>query len=151
MAFESRSRPFFFKKKKKSVIYTPHCSGSLTSEVSHFIYFLIGLIYVFILAARWASFAAHGLSSCSERASGCSCREWALGTRLQEVWPRGPGVSATGSRAQSPWLWPMGLAAPWHVASPWTSDGTRISCIDRWILYHWTTREALILHFKRSH
>ena len=68
---------------------------------------------------------------------------------LQGTWAQ--QFQLTGYRVWAQQLWPMGLAAPWHVASPWTSDGTRISCIDRWILYHWTTREALILHFKRSH
>ena len=37
----------------------------------------------------------------------------------------------------------MGLVVPWHVGSSWTRDWIRVSCIDRWILYHWATREAL--------
>ena len=36
-----------------------------------------------------------------------------------------------------------GLVAPWHVGSFWTRNRTCSSCIGRWILYHWTTREAL--------
>ena len=29
-----------------------------------------------------------------------------------------------------------------HVGSSWIRDRTHASCIGRWILYHWTTREA---------
>ena len=29
-----------------------------------------------------------------------------------------------------------------HVGYSWTRDWTRVSCIDRWILNHWATREA---------
>ena len=35
------------------------------------------------------------------------------------------------------------LVAPWHVGSQFTTrDRTRIPCIGRWTLNHWTTREA---------
>ena len=34
------------------------------------------------------------------------------------------------------------------MGSSWTRDGTHVSCISRWILYHWAIREALF--FKRS-
>ena len=37
----------------------------------------------------------------------------------------------------------MGLVALWHMGSSWTRDGTRVPCIARWILNHWTTREAV--------
>ena len=33
--------------------------------------------------------------------------------------------------------------APWHVGTSFTRDRTGICCIARWILNHWTTREAL--------
>ena len=36
----------------------------------------------------------------------------------------------------------MGLVAPWHVGSSWTRDRTSVPCSARWILNHWTTREA---------
>ena len=39
-------------------------------------------------------------------------------------------------------LWHMGWATSRHVGSSWTRDRTRGSCIGRWILYHWATREA---------
>ena len=35
----------------------------------------------------------------------------------------------------------MGLAAPLHVGSSQTQDWTHVSCIGRWIPYHWATRE----------
>ena len=37
----------------------------------------------------------------------------------------------------------VALAAPSHVGSSRTRDGTCISCTGRRILYHWATREAL--------
>ena len=37
----------------------------------------------------------------------------------------------------------MGTAAPQHVESSQTRDGTRVPCLGRWILNHWTTREVL--------
>ena len=36
----------------------------------------------------------------------------------------------------------MGLIAPRHVGSSWTRDRTRVLCIGRWILNHWTMREV---------
>ena len=40
---------------------------------------------------------------------------------------------------------PTGLVAPWHVESSRTRDWTLVLCIGRWILNHWSTREALCL------
>ena len=39
-------------------------------------------------------------------------------------------------------LWNMGSIALYHVGSPQTGDGTRVSCIGRPILIHWASREA---------
>ena len=47
-----------------------------------------------------------------------------------------------GFRAQAQYLWHMGLAARWHVGCSRIRDQTCISCISRWILYHWATWEA---------
>ena len=44
------------------------------------------------------------------------------------------GLSSWGVQAQQ--LWPTGSAAPWHVGSFQTRDGTCVSCIGRQILYH---------------
>ena len=45
-------------------------------------------------------------------------------------------VVAPGSGAQAQYLWHTGLVDPWHVGSSWIRDGTCVSCIGRWILYH---------------
>ena len=37
----------------------------------------------------------------------------------------------------------MGLTAPQHVGSSRIRDQTCVSCIIRWILYHWASREVL--------
>ena len=39
--------------------------------------------------------------------------------------------------------WLIGLVASQHVASSQTKDQTRIPCIGRWSLYHWTSKEVL--------
>ena len=68
----------------------------------------------------------------SERGLLCSCFSlwWLLLLWLQ------------ASRAQAEYLRCTGLVAMKHVASSPIRDGTRVSCIGRWILYHWATREA---------
>ena len=52
-----------------------------------------------------------------------------------------------GSRAQAEQLWRTGSAPPQHVGSSQTRDRTRVPCIARWILNHWTTREAQKIGF----
>ena len=47
-----------------------------------------------------------------------------------------------GSRAQAQYFCSMDLVAPRHVRSSQIRDRTCVSCIGRWILYHWATREA---------
>ena len=37
----------------------------------------------------------------------------------------------------------MDLVVLWHVGSSWTKDRTRVPCIGRWILNHWTTKKVL--------
>ena len=37
------------------------------------------------------------------------------------------------------------LVATWHVGSSWAGDRTAVPCFARWILYHWTIREALVI------
>ena len=44
---------------------------------------------------------------------------------------------------QAQYLWPTGLVAPQHVEPSWTTNRTRVPCIVRWILNHWTTRNVL--------
>ena len=103
------------------------------------------VVFVCVLGAVlslhcWAGF------SCSARGSPCSgfscCgvrfymhRLCSRSTRAQQLW-------LPGSRAQAQQLWHTGLAAPQYVGSSWIKDRTRVSCVGRWILYHWATREA---------
>ena len=66
-----------------------------------------------------------------------SCRVWALGHA---------GFSSCGSQAQYSWFAGsrvQGLVASQHMASSWTRDPTCVSCIGRWILNHWTTKEVM--------
>ena len=40
-----------------------------------------------------------------------------------------------------------GLSFPGHEDSYWTRNPTRVPCIGRWILNHWTTREVPVVGF----
>ena len=64
-----------------------------------------------------------------------SCSRWA-----QWLW-------LLGSRVQAQYLQRTGLVALQHVGSSWTRDWTSVSCVGRWILYHWATREAPVWCF----
>ena len=69
------------------------------------------------------------LSSCDARASPCgsfSC--------LQSTGSGDCGLQS---------LWRLGFIAPLLVGSSRTRDQTHLSCIGRWILNHWATREVL--------
>ena len=44
-------------------------------------------------------------------------------------------------------MWRTGLVAPWHVGSSWTRARSRVPCIDKRILNHCATREALCVVF----
>lgn len=41
------------------------------------------------------------------------------------------------------YLWHTGLVL-WLVGSSQTVDGTHVTCMGRWLINHWTTREALV-------
>ena len=48
-------------------------------------------------------------------------------------------------------LWSIGLIVVAHgYSSSHIGDWTHVSCVGRWILHHWATREVLNLYFKRS-
>ena len=55
----------------------------------------------------------------------------------------GSGLAALRLGSQAQELWLTGLVAPWHAESSCTRDQTRVPCIGRRILSHWTTREVL--------
>ena len=80
--------------------------------------------------------AAHGLlSSCGAQAPGH------MGSSLRHVGSlvEAHGLSSCGARAKLP-------CSMWDLSSL-TRDQTRISCIGRWILYHWTTKEVPVIPF----
>ena len=62
------------------------------------------------------------------------------GMRAQQLW-------LADSRVQAQYLWCMGSVAPWHVGSSWTRARTRVPYIDRRILNHCATREALYSYY----
>ena len=87
-------------------------------------------------ASTFSSCSEQGLlSSCSAMPFHCSdfsCfRSWVLG-----VW-----ASVTAAHGFS-MLWCTGLVALGHVGLSLTRDWVNVPCIDRWIRYHWNTREA---------
>ena len=53
-----------------------------------------------------------------------------------------------GSRAWAQQSWRTGLVALRHVGSSRTRDRTRIPCIGKWFLNHWTTRNVLSCFYK---
>ena len=59
--------------------------------------------------------------------------------RLQLLWRKGSVAVAPGSREQTQWSWCMGLVAPLHVGSSWSTDLTQVSS---GLLHHWATRET---------
>ena len=90
--------------------------------------FNLNRITLFIFGCTGSSFYCWvwALTHCSAWASHCSgiccCRARAL-LLAQE-------------------LWCTGLVAPRHVRPSWAKDWTRVLCIGRNILNHWTTREV---------
>ena len=50
-----------------------------------------------------------------------------------------PGSSVHGIFQAKILKW---VAISFSRGSSWPRDGTYVSCIDRWVLYHWATREA---------
>ena len=52
------------------------------------------------------------------------------------------GPTSFSSCCWAQYLWPIGLAAPKHVESCWTRDGTHVPCIGWCILHHWAIKEV---------
>ena len=102
---------------------------------SFFFFYLINLLIYFWLC--WVFVSVRGLSVVVA-SGGHSSSRWA---GLSLSWPLLLGAQAPDAQAQQLWL--MGLVAPRHVGSSQTRARTRFPCIDRQILNHWATREAL--------
>ena len=64
---------------------------------------------------------------------------------LWNVWAQ--SLQLPGSRAQAQWFWHTGLGASQHVGSSQIRDQTHVSCTGRQILYHWASRDFLLLLF----
>ena len=112
-----------------------NCKGASFLFVCLFLYFFgcvgsqpghagFSLVVAHALQGVWALQLWH----MGSRACGlCSLRHIGSLVEAREL-------SSCGTWAQLP----RGM---WDLSSP-TRDGTRIPCIGRWILYHWTTREV---------
>jgi len=91
------------------------------------------------------------LSLCCYTQAFCSCSEWGnyslgcgAGFSLQGLLllqSTGSTVGGLGSCGTGPWL----LHSMWNP--PCTRDRTRVPCVGRQILNHWTTREAPVYLF----
>ena len=97
-------------------------------SLSLLLFFKILFVYFWLCCVGFPLVAAsRGCSSCGAQAShwgGFSCC-------------RARGAGRVGSVVAAP-----PAAAPRSVGSSWTRAWTHVSCIGRWILYHWATREA---------
>ena len=90
--------------------------------------------------AQWQSDPRFGCAGSSLlRGLSLVVASWGCSSCCVRTSPYG-GFSCYRAQAQSSWL--TGLAAPWHVRSSKIRNRTRVSCTDRQILIHCTTREA---------
>ena len=70
---------------------------------------------------------------------------WSMGSRvcgLRELWLEGSVAEVLGLKSTGLVVSVHGLSCSEANGSSWTRDGTHVSCINRWILYHLDTREA---------
>ena len=116
--------------------------------------FLLFNIYLSIFGCAGSSLLhGHGLSLAAGRAGAPLQLQWLLlsGSTGSSPWASVTAALRLIAAAPRPWsagsvTMAHGLRAREHVGSWfWTRDGTHVSCIVRWILNHWTTREAPIL------
>jgi len=112
--------------------------------------------FSFLTFLKNVSVAVLGLHCCSWTFS--RCREHGLHSSCRAQTSHSGAFSCCGTQALehmgfsscctwTQWLWLMGFVVPQHVGSSWTRDRTGVPCIARWILNHWTTREALFFDF----
>ena len=124
------------------IIHTHSCFGKnryqeLKWKLSN--HCALSLIMLFLSFFIFGSAGSSLLWSGPRGGGSSGCGAWALG-RVD--------FSSCGSRAQAHWLQHTGVVAPQHVGSSWIRNRTYVSCIGRWILYHWATREACTLSFR---
>ena len=117
----------------------------LDHSILFFLIIIILIIFYFWL--HWFLVAVCGLFF--------NCGEWGYSLTVIHGLPTAVAFPVCGAHTLGPtdfsscstWaqqLWPMGLVAPWHVASSQSRDWTHVPCISRRILNHWTSREVLI-------
>ena len=88
----------------------------------------------------WASLAAASRGLLCVAMRGLLTAVASLVAELRLLSVRASGAAVSSSRAPPQKLWCTG-----HGGSSCPRDPTRVSCIGKWILYHWATREALFL------
>ena len=118
--------------------------GSHYLWVWYSFFFFNWQVYLFIFGCAWSSLL-HGLSlvvvsrghfCCSAQNSHCS------------------GFSCCGALAVGSWASIVvvhRLSSSTPVVSSGTRDQTHVSCIGRWMLNHWATREVLSMIFLIEH
>ena len=124
----------------------PPCSISRNRQLCSTLRWKSNHIFVTVLDSvvlyRLKTFTCRlSLGAASEGSSLCAglSAQWLL-----LLWSM--GCRCAGFSSCSPWaqlLWLEGLVAPQHVGSSQTREQTSVPCIGRWILNHWTSREAL--------
>ena len=90
----------------------------------------------FFFKLHWVCLAVPGFFAAARSLS------LVVALRLLLLRSTGSEVHRLSSCSTQAWL-PPGM---WHLSSP-TRDQTRIPCIGRWILNHWTTREVPPVRF----
>ena len=98
-----------------------------TADKWGFYYLLVFNYYPSFISLHWVLAAHVGYSLCHVGSP------WGVWAQLLQL---------PGSGACVPWLWCMGLVAPGHVESSWTTDQTHVHCISRQILIHHAMREV---------
>ena len=109
---------------------------------SFFFLILFLAVVVFCCYARFSLVEDRGLlSGCSVQPSRCSgfscCRAQASVAVVHGLYSTSSVVVAQGAS-----LLPWHSDLPMIQGSSWIKDTTRVSCIDRQILYHWAIRKA---------
>ena len=131
-----RSPVFFFSDSRAVVLNLDHI---LDSEKNYFFCcFIFGCGGSLLLCGLFSSRGEWGLLS----SAGFWLRRLLL---LQSTAPGQADFSGWGSwaRVRAQQLWLTALVAPQHVGPSWIRNQTRVSWIDRWILYYRAPREAL--------
>ena len=95
--------------------------------------------FIYLLLVAWVLLLLPAFPSCSQLGGvGFPL----VASLVSACWWTGFCIAAPGLGSASSVVVVHGLVALWQVGSSGTRAQTRVSCIGRWILYHWDTREA---------